>query len=64
MINTCLEMTPPPPAPLDEVVGCNIVDGEIVEAVEDVEIAFEDEDSYAESDWQTEEEYLKNRNRI
>ena len=40
-------MTPPPPAPPDDedFIGCNIVDGEIVEAVEDVEIAFEDEDS-------------------
>ncbi len=57
-------MTPPPPTPPDDVVGCSIVDGEIVEAVEDVEIAFEDEDSYAESDWQTEEEYLQNRKDI
>jgi hypothetical protein len=53
-------MTPPPPAPPDdeEVIGCNIVDGEIVEAVDDVDIAFDDDDSYAESDWQTDEEYL------
>lgn len=48
----------PPPDPDESIEG-----GTIVEEVEEVEIGLELEgdDSYAESDWQTEEEYLQRK---